>query len=144
MPKLISKNFVKPEYRPCFWSLPLANGGKILFVLFIFPSSSETRKPKNSQGEMFSTDVCLITEGSLQPGDQSVGQPGEQRSTLTWGIGQMLLILIHHITTAPDIDTDTYLSSVRYACFERLPEMIINNPIRMGHGAIINGHGGPG
>ena len=93
---------------------------------------------------MFSTDVCLITKGSLQPGDQSVGQPGEQRSTLTWGIGQMLLILIHHITTAPDIDTDTYLSSVGYACFEGLPEMIMNNPIRMGHGAIINGHGGPG
>ena len=56
----------------------------------------------------------------------------------------MLLILIHHITTAPDIDTDTYLSSVGYACFEGLPEMIMNNPIRMGHGAIINGHGGPG
>ena len=26
------------------------------------------------------------------------------------GIGQMLLILIHHITTPPDIDTDTSLS----------------------------------
>ena len=48
----------------------------------------------------------------------------------------------HH--NSPDIDTDTYLSSVGYACFEGLPEMIMNNPIRMGHGAIINGHGGPG
>ena len=67
MPKLISKNFVKPEYRPCFWSLPLANGGKILFVLFIFPSSSETHKPKNCQGEMLSTDVCLITEAVCSP-----------------------------------------------------------------------------
>ena len=56
---------------------------------------------------------------------------------MTWGIGQMLLILIHHITTAPDIDTDTYLSSVGYACFERMPEMIIYDPICMGHGAII-------
>ena len=56
----------------------------------------------------------------------------------------MLLILIHHITTAPDIDTDTYLSSVGYARFQGLPEMILNNPICMGNGAIINGHGGPG
>ena len=48
----------------------------------------------------------------------------------------MLLILIHHITTAPDIDTDTYLSSVGYARFQRMPEMIINNPICLGHGQL--------
>ena len=34
-------------------------------------------------------------------------------------IGQMLLILIHHITTPPDIDTDTSLSSVGFSSYNR-------------------------
>ena len=49
-------------------------------------------------------------------------------------IGQMLLILIHHITTPPDIDTDTSLSSIGYSSYNRWDHKLAlrcNTPVEM-------------